>query len=202
MEEPVIITAAVEGIVDEAVARKIIVHAGGLPGTVYGKNGKPHLQRQIKGYNNAARHAPWMILVDLDHDAECAPPLCKDWLPDKTPFLCFRVAIRKVEAWLMADAESLAGFLGLPRNKIPPQPETIDDPKTMMVNLARLSRRREIQADMVPRAESGRVVGPAYTSRMIEFVQTRWNPEVAAKRADSLRRAMACIGRLVKETDQ
>jgi len=72
----VVVSAAVEGIVDEAVVRKLIVQAGGRPGTVYGKSGKPHLRRQIQGYNNAARHSPWIVLVDLDRDAECAPPLC------------------------------------------------------------------------------------------------------------------------------
>jgi len=47
MAELVIISAAVEGIVDETVVRRIIVEAGGLPGTIYGKNGKPLLRRQI-----------------------------------------------------------------------------------------------------------------------------------------------------------
>ena len=77
MKGVVVVSAAVEGIVDEAVARKLIVGAGGRPGTIYGKNGKPFLRRQIQGYNSAARHLPWMVLVDLDHDAECAPPLCE-----------------------------------------------------------------------------------------------------------------------------
>jgi len=70
MSELVTISAAVEGIVDETVVRRIIVEAGGLPGTIYGKNGKPLLRRQIQGYNNAARFSPWMVLVDLDRDAD------------------------------------------------------------------------------------------------------------------------------------
>jgi hypothetical protein len=43
--------------------------------------------------------------VDLDSDTGCAPPLCEQWIPGPAPFLCFRVAVREVEAWLMADAE-------------------------------------------------------------------------------------------------
>ena len=58
MKEALVISAAVEGIVDEAVVRKVIVEAGGYPGTVYGKNGKTFLRRQTPGYNNAARHLP------------------------------------------------------------------------------------------------------------------------------------------------
>jgi hypothetical protein len=195
----VVVSAAVEGIVDEAVVRKLIVQAGGRPGTVYGKNGKPFLRRQIHGYNNAARRLPWMVLVDLDRDAECAPPLCEEWVPDPALYLCFRVAVREVEAWLMADAESLASFLSVARSRIAADPEQLFEPKTEMVNLARHSRRREIWADMVPRERSGRQVGPAYASRLMEYVDTRWRPEVAAQRAESLRRAIACLRRLTKE---
>jgi len=67
-----------------------------------------------------------------------------------------------------------------------------------MVNLARASRRRDIREDLVPRPEGGRQVGPAYSSRLIEFVSGRWRPEIAARRAESLRRAIACLKRLTR----
>lgn len=123
-----IIHAAVEGIVDEAVAQKLIIEAGGLPGTVYGKSGKAFLRQKVQGFNNAAKMCPWLVLVDLDNDAECAPPFCTRWVPDPAPYLCFRVAVRMVESWLMADAEALASFLGLSSNRIPQDPEQLDDP--------------------------------------------------------------------------
>lgn len=199
MTVSVIVSAAVEGIVDEAVVRKLIIQVGGLPGTVYGKSGKPHLRRQVQGYNKAARHSPWIVLVDLDRDAECAPPLCEQWVPEPAQHLCFRVAVREIEAWLMADAESLASFLSVARNRIATDPEQVFEPKIEMVNLARHSRRREIREDMVPRERSGRQVGPAYTSRLMEYVETRWRPEVAALGAESLRRAIDCLRRLIQE---
>jgi hypothetical protein len=49
---------------------------------------------------------------------------------------------------------------------------------------------------MVPRPESRTTVGPAYVSRMIEFAQQHWRPDVAAQRADSLRRALRCLRKL------
>jgi hypothetical protein len=192
------ISAAVEGIVDEAVARKLIAHVGGHPGPVYGKGGKRALRERINGYNNAARHAPWLILVDLDSDADCAPPLLQDWLPAPARQLCFRVAIREIEAWLMADVETLASYVGVARAAIPTGPETLIDSKAEMVNIARRSRRRPIRQDMVPREGSGRSVGPAYTSRLVEYVEAHWRPEIAATRAESLRRAVACLKRLVE----
>lgn len=199
MSDRVIISATVEGIVDEAVVKRLIAHAGAEPGTVYGKKGKQDLRKTVRRYNEAARHAPWLVLVDLDADADCAPPFRDQWLPTPAPRMCFRVAVRAVEAWLLADAEALAQFLGVARSRVPAQPETVPDPKQTMVNLARASRRREVRVDMVPGDGSGRQVGPAYTSRMIEFVEKHWRPAVAAKSADSLNRAIRSLKLLAED---
>lgn len=193
---PAVISAAVEGVTDEAVVRRLVVHVGAEPGTVYGKNGKPHLKERIAGYNHAARHAPWLVLVDLDQDADCAPPLVADWLPAPAPRLCFRVAVRAVEAWLMADTDAIADFLGVARKHIPGDPDAVLAPKQALVNLARASRRKAIREDIVPREGSGRAVGPAYTSRLIEYTASAWRPADAAHRSESLRRAFACLRNL------
>jgi hypothetical protein len=199
MPTPVYIRAAVEGLVDEAVTQKLIQHAGGVPGPVYGKNGKAGLHAKVNGYNNAARRSAWIVLVDLDGDHECAVPLRQAWLPEPATGLCFRVAVQAVEAWLLADATSIASFLAVARSKVPGEPEALLHPKRALVNLARGSRRRAIRDDMVPRDGSGRLEGPAYTSRLIEFIHSSWRPDVAAANADSLRRAVACLTTMVTE---
>jgi len=190
------ISAAVEGPLDAAVVRCLIAHVGCALGTVYVKNGKEELRKKINAYNNAAQNTPWVILVDLDNSHSCAPALRQAWLPNPAPRLCFRVAVRQVEAWLMADSGALANFLGVSQGKIPANPEALPDAKREMVNLARASRRRDIREDMVPRQNGDRVVGPAYPSRLIEYAQKHWRPAVAAQRADSLRRAIACLKQL------
>ena len=192
------IAAAVEGATDEAVVRRIVDHAGGQVETVYGKRGKDHLRQKIAGYNNAACYAPWIVLVDLDTDEDCAPPLRQAWLPEPAPLLCFRVAVRAIEAWLMADAETIARYLGVSPSRVPGDPEGLNDPKEVMVSLARRSRRKNIRRDMVPRTGSRRRVGPAYPGRLIEYAATAWRPGVAAGNADSLRRAIGCLRRLVR----
>ncbi len=198
---PVVISAAVEGGVDEAVARRLVRHVGGQPGAVYGKGGKPSVLNNLKGYNNAGRHSPWFVLVDLDRDRDCAPLARTEWLPQPAPRLCFRIAVRTVEAWLMADVETLASYLDIARNKVPADTESLESPKTTLVNLARRSRRRRIREDMAPRQDSGRQVGPAYESRIIEYVDTTWRPQIAARRADSLQRTIVCLRRLVEGRD-
>jgi len=198
---PLVIFGAVEGIVDEAVLRCLLVHAHLTAGSVYGKNGKTFLRRNLDRYNEAARHFPWVVLVDLNHDAACAPDLRVSWLPNPARRMCFRVAVREIEAWLLADRESLACFLGVALSKVPHNPESLEDPKRTMIDLARCSRRREIREDMIPRPGSGRNVGPAYTSRIIEFVtdpHLSWKPDVAAKYADSLNRCLRSLARFVE----
>ena len=200
MSGSVVISAAVEGDVDEAIVRKLVAHAGGQIGSVYGKNGKPMLRKKIKGYNNAARRSPWLVLIDLDDDADCAPPVREEWIPDPAPHLCFRIAVREVEAWLMADGPTLARFLSVSVNKIPAEPEKLSRPKNAMLNLARQSRRTIIREDMVPRKKSGRRVGPAYPSRLVEYVRNHWQPDVAAQHSESLKRSIDCLHRLVRIT--
>lgn len=191
------ISAAVEGLVDEAVARKLILESGAVPGAFFGKVGKEHLRQKIDGYNSAAQHSPWLVLVDLDQEEDCPPTLRREWLSQPSSRMCFRVAVRQVEAWLLADREQIASFLSVAPSLIPLQPEQEDHAKRKLVALARRSRKRAIRQDMVPGPGSGRVVGPAYTSRLIEFVDSHWCPAVAAERSESLSRALACLQRLV-----
>lgn len=194
----IVINAVVEGSVDEAVVRRLIMHVGAIAGAFCGKKGKENIRRRIHAYNNAARHAPWIIVVDLDRDAECAPPLRNEWLPEPAPFLCFRIAVREVESWLMADRQGIASFLRVNPQAIPIDPEKLTDPKETLVNLARQSRDQELRKDMVPRPGSGRAIGPAYSSRLIEFAARRWRPEVAAARSNSLNRAIRCLKQVVR----
>jgi hypothetical protein len=192
-----VVSGAVEGLADEAVLRRLIVEAGGEVGPIYGKAGKAHLLKQLGGYNRAAAVAPWVVLIDLDHDASCAPPFRTTCLAMPAGQMCLRVVVREIEAWLLADREHLAKYLGVSVALTPREPEGIADPKGVLVQLARRSRRRDIREDMVPRPGGGRQVGPAYSARLIEFVETRWRPGEAARHADSLRRCRERIQELL-----
>ena len=195
---PVLVSGAAEGITDETVLRRVVQHVGADVARVYGGNGKRSLRRSINGYNEAARYWPWVVLIDLDHDADCAPTLCREWLAAPAPMMYFRVAVREIEAWLLADREAISRFISVQVSRVPLAPDGLDDPKETLINLARVSRRRDIRADMVPRPGSGRSVGPAYSSRLIEFVSTgRWRPDIAAANSESLRRCVSALSRMV-----
>jgi len=111
--------------------------------------------------------------------------------------MCFRVAVREAEAWLLADRDSLGNYLGVSPEIIPRNPENLFDAKQALVNVARRSRRRAIREDMVPREGSGRQVGAAYASRVIEFVTASWEPGAAAAAAPSLRRCLDALTQMV-----
>lgn len=199
---PVRISGAVEGILDEAVAKRLIQHVGAEAGTVYGRNGKSNVLVNLAGYNNSARQQPWLVLVDLDRDAPCAAQFVAEHLRDRAPDMCFRVAVREIEAWLMADAERFSRWLSVSRVRIPPAPDNDADPKRTVVNIARHSRRRGVRDDIVPTAASRRVVGPGYDSQMIAFVsdsENGWRPQVAAGSSPSLGGCLNCLWALVRK---
>lgn len=190
------ITTAVEGPLDRAVALRLIEHVGKRSEHAHGLRGKQNLLRNLVGYNQAARFGPWFVLVDLDNDAACPPEIIQEWLPSPAPRMCFRVAVREVEAWLLADRDRLARFLGVPVSRLPLDPEGLEDPKKTVVQLAEDSRRRDIREGLAPSPTSGRQVGPLYTSELGRFVSDSvggWRPDVAARSSMSLHR---CISRL------
>jgi hypothetical protein len=198
---PIMIMGAVEGPGDEAVLKRVIEVVGATSGPVYGRNGKKHLQSQIVGYNRAAERSPWCVLVDLNHSAPCPTALHALWLPTPAPLMCFRVVVRAIESWLLADRARIAQSLGVREALVPDDPDALDNPKQHLINLARRSQRREILKEIVPRPTSGRIVGPLYTSWVIEFasnLEEGWRPHVAAKRSQSLRRCIGALGRLVE----
>lgn len=190
-------TVAVEGSTDEHVATRLVAHAGGQVGRVLGRQGKSHIRARINGYCQAARRDPWLVLIDLDADAECPVPILDEWLPTKPRHMCFRIAVREIESWLLADAVALAAYLSVRKERVPEMPELLADPKNAMIKLARRSRDRRIRQDMVPVTGGGRT-GRRYAARVTEYVRGAWRPEVAAQRSESLRRAMACLERIVE----
>lgn len=195
MRATVDVNIAVEGDLDEVVLSRLLESIGIGVATVYGKRGKGSLRKNVSRYNQAARHSPWVVLADLNSDAECAPLLVDSWLSERHPNLQLRIAVRAVEAWLLADGNALARFLGVPQARIPAQPENEANPKAALISVARRSRRKTTREDIVPPPMSTARQGPAYTSRLIDFAMRYWNPKRAAARAPGLRRTMDSLSR-------
>jgi hypothetical protein len=183
---------AVEGTPDRAAAAKIAQLAGFKYCRFHGGSGKARLDLRVSAYNHAAGIGPWLVLRDLDHDADCGPELRSRLLPSCAPLMCLRIVVRELEAWMMADRESFSSFFAIAESRLPHCPDDLHDPKQLMLNLIRKSRSRDLREDMLPRPESRAKEGSAYTSTLSEYVTSSWNPHVAA-RSPSLERAIRAI---------
>src|SRR5690349_1351793 len=130
-------TAAFEGPRDEPIVRRIVEHIGATLLNTYPAGGKAKLDSKLRAYNNAAQHSAWFVLRDFDHDALCPGELVGTLLPRPARFVSFRLAVRSAEAWLLADDQAISEFLSVRVKDVPPDPETLSDPKLTLVNVAR-----------------------------------------------------------------
>jgi hypothetical protein len=191
------ITLAVEDELSEHLLRALLAQTKRdyLVGAVYGKKGVDFLKQKLPAFNNAAKSAPCLLLTDLD-TVDRVPTLIEEWFgcqlqefPKRRHVnLVFRVAVREIEAWVMADRERFADFLGVSRNLIPDQTDTIPDPKRLLLEIASKSRKRDLRNDIVPRPGEKRKIGPDYNGRLGEFVQSSWRANVAYAHSLSLAR--------------
>ena len=185
------VSYAVEGIVDQAVVLRLFEASGIVSGTPYVCDGIDNLRQRLAGFNAGARYSPWFVLCDLDRH-KCPPELRTRFFPTpQTEGMELSVAVRAVEAWLMADRQSFARFLGVRMKRIPLEPEQLSNPKDTIVELARGSTKRTVREGLVPSDASGRRVGPAYTDAVIQYIHRRWSPKRARTASPSLGRAFA-----------
>jgi hypothetical protein len=186
-----------EGRLEEPVAEKLLAHCGHEKGFVYGQKGCAYLHEKAKGFQRLAQPGCGVLaLMDFrDTGTPCPSDALRNKLSLLAPppnFLC-RMAIYELESWLLADAASLSGFLGISVSAIPRNPEMERLPKQTLVNLARRSRKTAIRDSIVPGPDHCGTVAPAYLATMTEFINEHWNIAVAAQNSPSLNR---CVLRL------
>lgn len=192
------LTTVVEGMLDEAVVARLLAVHDLRQTASYPTGGETRLDQKIQAYNAAAQHGIWLVLRDLDSDAACPGELVAQLLPKPAAGMCLQLAVRQVEAWLLADHEALAAFLKLGKVAIEPAPERLVDAKRSLVKLAGRSRSGAVRRGMVPSEGSGRRQGPQYTDIMSDFAARFWSPGRAAARAPSLARMNGYLDRLAR----
>ena len=191
-----VVNLLVEGQLDEVVARRILDYTGHISGVCYGKNGYGYIKEKIQGFNNASKVVCCFALVDfMDTKLDCPLDVISQWLPHRNPNMIFRVVVRELESWLLADHVNLANYLRINSDSIPSDPEIVFDPKRELINLARRSQSSSIRSSLVPEPNSTAQVGKLYQSEMTKFIQTKWDIASARQRSKSLER---CIVRLTE----
>jgi hypothetical protein len=132
------------------------------------------------------------FLTDLDK-YETPNELGMNWfgiqcLSELPPHFIFRVSIREIESWIMADREGFAKFMSIQTSCIPENTDLIPDPKQFLFNLIRQKCRKKKYKDMLPL--TGQHVGIAYNSMLVAFVESKWSMERAMEHSPSLNRSV------------
>lgn len=186
----------VEGETDVPVAERLIRRVGLEPIRLIVGNGKAKVDKVLAEqtlYGNV------LVLRDLDN-AECAPTLIEELLPHSAPSgLCLRIPVRSIESWLLADVKGFAKEFAVHLKAHEIKPDESDNPKRDLINHCRRSKKRTIIEDMIQARARHVTTGPRYVTRIVEFARTRWDPERAAERSPSLKRALDAIDRLTAE---
>lgn len=156
----------------------------------YTDNGFGYIKANIKGFNQASKFSPFIILTDLDN-LPCPVNLIEDWLPKKIheKYLIFRIAVKEVESWLLADIEGFSSYSGVSEANFPKLPELENDPKATLIGIIKKSSKRKIKDDILP-INSNAKIGPNYNNRLGDFVFYHWNINTAQNRSSSLKKAM------------
>lgn len=192
------INIAFEDILQEAALGKIFsaLNCPFIISSRFSHNGKGYLKKNIHVFNKSSLSIPTIVITDLD-TAPCPPALIASWLPGSlNENFLFRIAVTEVESWLIAHREAFSAYIGIPKNKININPESIKDPKEFVVNLARKSKSKDIKYDLLPRPKSGASVGPNYNGCLAAFIVHHWDPLVAREHSASLLKAMRAITNL------
>ena len=153
---------------------------------------KKKAQRLIKAAKSGIDS---FFLTDLD---QWSTPndLAKDWfsiecLSEVPPNFVFRVSVREVESWIMADRAAFAKFMDVAETNLPEKPDEEPDPKQTLFNLIRSKCRKKCYKEMLPL--SGQHVGVAYNPMLCKFVRALWDTERAAIRSPSLNRSLSRV---------
>ncbi len=190
-----------------AIAKRLLAHANEaskkqfqfLDGFPIDKRGVGNIRKKVKSYLEIAYSGQRVIvLVDLD-SSSCAPTLLRDWfsiesgseitLPEG---LIFRVAVREIESWIMADRPNLASFLGVPIANFPLAPDELPDPKQFLLNVIKRKGHRKWHKEMLPRGQTASI-GPMYNEKLCQFIEKRWSPAQAAQHSTSLKKAIDAL---------
>ena len=153
------------------------------------------IKKNAPNYIKMAQNPLFNIsLVDLDKN-ECAPLLIHNWFkrsPEELPNnLIFRIAVKEIESWILADRNNFARFTGISINNFSNNPDNLSDPKEHLLNILRNKGTKKWHKDMLPGKNA--YIGPLYNEKLINFINNKWSPEKAARLSPSLNHAMKAI---------
>ncbi|MBN3854652.1 DUF4276 family protein [Paraburkholderia sp. Ac-20340] len=187
---------ATEDQLSEEVGFRLLKEVGFEASVCLRKNGNGYLQKRIPNLCEMAIQQPVLLLTDLDRLA-CPTQLIANWIGAraKPSELIFRVVVRTIESWLLADHEGMRRLLGPRTPKLPSTPDELQEPKQTLLGLANRGT-RAMREDLV--ANNGAIAsqGIGYNAVLSTWIRDDWAPARAATRSPSLERARLRLGEL------
>lgn len=152
------------------------------------RNGFGYLQSKMDSWCQMAEHQIMMVLTDLDQ-ANCLVEFRNQWLAERPlpASLIFRIAVREVESWGLADHHAMRELVGK-KGVLPTQPDTLPDPKQALLGLGKTAP-KSVRDDLIRTIDGQLRQGVGYNARLTHWINTAWSPERAAERSPSLARA-------------
>jgi hypothetical protein len=143
------------------------------------------IKNNINAFNYAAKYETFLAVVDLDRDI-CPLRKIQDWFnypPNEN--LLFRIAVKEVESWIIADTLNFSKFLKLRESLLIKNVDNIKDPKQYIFDLIHKSNKRYLKS--ICPEQNGRI-GPDYNEKLSRFVNSSWDPFLAMKNSPSFKR--------------
>ena len=125
------VALATEDILSEAIGLRLLAElpVPVTPNLLLRKDGFGYLRSGMNNWRQLAQHQTVLVLTDLDQIAYPVA-LRADWLGNKPApaGLLLRIAVREVEAWVLADHEAMRKLMEK-KGALPPEPDSLPDPQ-------------------------------------------------------------------------
>lgn len=182
------ITLATEDELSEQVGLCLVTEVGLHAHQCLRRGGSGYLRSRVCNFCQMAAREPVILITDLDQSA-CAPALIADWLQgaEQPAGFVFRVAVREIESWLIADHDALRALMGQRVRAITEDPDSLNDPKRTLLKIAEKAP-RDVRDDLLARRNAVASQGLGYNARLCAMVREHWSPTRAANRSPSLAR--------------
>lgn len=191
------IAVATEDQLSEAIALRLIADIPTPHRVTFklGNKGNGYLSSKMSSWYEMAQHQVMVVLTDLDR-ANCLLEFRDQWLAHAPPdSLVFRVAVREVESWVLADHIAMRALIGA-KGVLPVAPDELPDPKQALLGLAKRAP-KQVRDDLLKTMDGRLAQGLGYNARLTEWVSTQWSPHRASERSPSLARARLRLNEVV-----
>lgn len=184
------IALATEDELSQAIALRLISELERPHSVIHklGLKGNGYLRSKMDSWYQMAEHQIMMVLTDLDR-AICLVEFRDQWLAHRPlpASLVFRIAVREVESWVLADHQAMRELVGK-KGVLPEAPDVLPDPKQTLLGLGKTSP-KSVRDDLIKTIDGQLRQGVGYNARLTHWINTVWSPERAAERSPSLARA-------------